>query len=376
MSRSNTARRAIAMALSSLLTLSPLGMPVAQADKIRDIATIQGIRENAVIGYGLVVGLDSSGDQTTQTPFTTQTLNNMLSELGITVPAGINMQLRNVAAVMVTASMPAFASPGQQLDVTVSSVGTARSLRGGTLLMTPLKGADGQVYALAQGNMVIGGAGAESGGSSVTVNQLSSGRIPSGATIERTVPLSLGNSGIISLDLKRADFNTAAATMTAINKFFRRQVATALDARSIQLEAPMDTAERVGFLAQVQNIQVNESAPPAKVTINARTGSVILNSDVKLRRAAVAHGNLSITIDKNEEVSQPNALSNGQTTKTSRPDIRIQTESGALQVLPASADLVDVVNSLNALGASTQDLISILEALKAAGSLQADLEII
>lgn len=370
------ARRTCALALSAIMTLSPLGLSVAEADKIRDIATIQGIRDNAVIGYGLVVGLDSSGDQTTQTPFTTQTLNNMLSELGITVPPGVNMQLRNVAAVMVTASLPPFASPGQQLDVTVSSVGTARSLRGGTLLMTPLKGADGQVYALAQGNMVIGGAGAESGGSSVTINQLSSGRIPSGATIERSVALDLGNSGIISLDLKRADFNTAASTMRAINAFFRRQVATALDARSIQLEAPMDAAERVSFLAQVQNIQVTENAPAPKVTINARTGSVILNADVKLRRAAVAHGNLSVTIDKNEEVSQPNAFSNGRTTKTSRPDIRVQTESGALQVLPASADLVDVVNSLNALGASTQDLISILEALKASGSLQADLEII
>lgn len=376
MPRSITARRALSLALGTLLTLSPAVVPLASADRIRDIATIQGIRDNAVIGYGLVVGLDGSGDQTTQTPFTTQTLNNMLSELGITVPSGTNMQLRNVAAVMITANIPPFASPGQQIDVTVSSVGTAKNLRGGTLLMTPLKGADGQVYALAQGNVVIGGAGAESGGSSVTINQLSSGRIPAGATIERSVALDMSRNGIINLDLKRADFNTAAATMAAINRYFKRPIATAMDARNIQLLAPMDPAERVGFLAQVQNVQVNEAAPAAKVTINARTGSVIMNADVKLRRAAVAHGNLSITIDRQDEVNQPGPLSNGETRTTPRANIAVQSESGALQIVPASTDLVDVVNSLNALGASTQDLISILEALKAAGSLQADLEII
>lgn len=376
MPRSTTVRRACSLALSSLLALSPAAVPLASADRIRDIATIQGIRDNAVIGYGLVVGLDGSGDQTTQTPFTTQTLNNMMSELGITVPPGTNMQLKNVAAVMVTANIPPFASPGQQLDVTVSSVGTAKNLRGGTLLMSPLKGADGQVYALAQGNVVIGGVGAESGGSSITINQLSSGRIPGGATIERTIPLDMSRNGIVNLDLKRADFGTAAATMAALNRHFKRPVATAMDARNIQLVAPMDPAERVGFLAQVQSVQVNEMAPPAKVTINARTGSVIMTSDVKLRRAAIAHGNLSITIDRQDEVSQPGPLSNGETRTTPRTNIGIQSESGALQVVPASADLVDVVNSLNALGASTQDLISILQALKASGSLQADLEII
>ena len=376
MPRSTTAHRALSLALGTLLTLSPLAVPVASADRIRDIATIQGIRDNAVIGYGLVVGLDGSGDQTTQTPFTTQTLTNMLSELGITVPAGTNMQLRNVAAVMVTASIPPFASPGQQLDVTVSSVGTAKNLRGGTLLMTPLKGADGQVYALAQGNVVIGGVGAEAAGSSITINQLSSGRIPAGATIERTVALDMSRNGIVSLDLKRADFNTAARTMAAINRYFRRTVATAMDARNIQLVAPMSPAERVGFLAQVQDIQVTEMAPPPKVTINARTGSIVMNAEVRLREAAVAHGNLSITIERQDEVSQPGPLSNGQTRRVPRAKIGVQSESGALQIVPTSANLVDVVNSLNALGASTQDLISILQALKAAGSLQADLEII
>ena len=376
MPRSTTAHRALSLALGTLLTLSPLAVPVASADRIRDIATIQGIRDNAVIGYGLVVGLDGSGDQTTQTPFTTQTLTNMLSELGITVPAGTNMQLRNVAAVMVTASIPPFASPGQQLDVTVSSVGTAKNLRGGTLLMTPLKGADGQVYALAQGNVVIGGVGAEAAGSSITINQLSSGRIPAGATIERTVALDMSRNGIVSLDLKRADFNTAARTMAAINRYFKRTVATAMDARNIQLVAPMSPAERVGFLAQVQDIQVTEMAPPPKVTINARTGSIVMNAEVRLREAAVAHGNLSITIERQDEVSQPGPLSNGQTRRVPRAKIGVQSESGALQIVPTSANLVDVVNSLNALGASTQDLISILQALKAAGSLQADLEII
>ncbi|WP_027350597.1 flagellar basal body P-ring protein FlgI [Halotalea alkalilenta] len=362
------------LALSAVLASALPGS--AAAERIGDIATIQGVRDNAIIGYGLVVGLDNTGDQTTQTPFTAQTLNNMMSELGITIPSGVNMQLRNVAAAMVTAQLPAFASPGQQIDVTVSSVGTARSLRGGTLLMTPLKGADGQVYALAQGNLVIGGAGAQAAGSSITVNQLSAGRIPNGATIERGVLLDLGSDGLVGLDLKRADFTTATTAMNAINGYFGRSVASAIDGRTLMLQAPTDPSARVAFISQVQNIRMESAAPSPKVTINARTGSVVMNSDVRLRRAAVAHGSLSIVIDAQPIVSQPNPFGGGQTAVVPNANITMQQQGGALQMLNASPDLLDVVNALNMLGATPGDLISILEALKASGSLQAELEVI
>lgn len=348
----------------------------AGAETLRELASFAGVRDNTLVGYGLVVGLDGSGDQTMQTPFTTQGLTNMFSQLGITVPAGTNMQLRNVAAVMVTADLPPFARPGQRIDVVVSSVGNARSLRGGTLLMTPLKGVDGQTYALAQGNLLVGGVGAEAGGSSAQINQQAGGRISGGAMVEREVPLQLGgDNGVLELQFHDADFDTTWRAVQAINEEFGSPVASAVNGGVIRLVGPRDDNRRVAFMARVERIQLNPSDAPAKVVINSRTGSVVLNGRVTLRPAAVAHGNLSVTIDTRFGVSQPAPFGEGETVVVPDSDIRIEQESGALQVVEG-ADLMEVVDALNALGATPQDLMSILQALKSAGALRAELEIL
>lgn len=350
---------------------------LVQAEQVRDIADFAGVRDNALVGYGLVIGLDGTGDQTMQAPFTGQGLTNMLSQLGITVPPGTNMQLRNIAAVMVTAKLPPFSRPGQQIDVVVSSIGNARSLRGGTLLMTPLKGVDGDTYALAQGNLLVNGAGAEAGGSSVQINQQAGGRISRGAIVEREVPLQLGDRhGVLDLYLRQPDFATAQRTVAAINREFGRSVASARDGGLIQLQGPLSPNERVSFMARVESVQVLPIAATPKVILNSRTGAVVLNGAVKLHRAAVAHGNLSIVIDTEPQVSQPEPFSEGETVVTEKSNISVQQQGTALRMIEGSADLVDVVKALNALGATPQDLMSILEALKAAGSLRAELEII
>lgn len=350
---------------------------LVQAEQVRDIADFAGVRDNALVGYGLVIGLDGTGDQTMQAPFTGQGLTNMLSQLGITVPPGTNMQLRNIAAVMVTAKLPAFSRPGQQIDVVVSSIGNARSLRGGTLLMTPLKGVDGDTYALAQGNLLVNGASAEAGGSSVQINQQAGGRISRGAIVEREVPLQLGDRhGVLDLYLRQPDFATAQRTVAAINREFGRSVASARDGGLIQLQGPLSPNERVNFMARVESVQVLPIAATPKVILNSRTGAVVLNGAVKLHRAAVAHGNLSIVIDTEPQVSQPEPFSEGETVVTEKSNISVQQQGTALRMIEGSADLVDVVKALNALGATPQDLMSILEALKAAGSLRAELEII
>jgi flagellar P-ring protein precursor FlgI len=360
---------------ATLLALCFVMLP-AHAERVRELASFAGVRDNQLVGYGLVVGLDGSGDQTTQAPFTSQSLTNMLSQLGVTVPPGTNLQLRNVAAVMVTADLPPFSRPGQRLDVVVSSIANASSLRGGTLLMTPLKGADGDTYAIAQGNMLVGGAGAQAGGSSVQINQQSSGRIPNGALVEREVPLNLGgNGGALELQLNDADFGTVQRMVSAINSEFGRSVAYARNGRVIALDGPMDANERVNFMARVENVQVTPTEAPARVVLNARTGSVVMNSAVTLRRAAVAHCNLSIMIDTQFGVSQPNPLGQGETVVVPDADINIEQQEAYLQIVEG-AQLNEVVNALNALGATPQDLMSILEALKASGSLRAELEII
>ena len=356
------------------LLLALLATTQVHAQTLRELADFAGVRDNALVGYGLVVGLDGSGDQTMQTPFTTQSLTNMFSRLGITVPPGTNMQLRNVAAVMVTATLPPFAAPGQHIDVVVSSVGNAKSLRGGTLLMTPLKGVDGNTYAIAQGNMLVGGAGASAGGSSVQINQQSGGTISDGAIVERSVPLELGqNGGMLALQLKRADFGTAQRVVDAINGAMGRQVASAENARTIRVDGPQDPNQRVDFIARIQSLEVTPVDAPARVIINARNGSVVLNQRVTLQPAAVAHGDLSVVISTENTVSQPAPFSNGKTTVVQNSAINITKQRGSLNVVKG-ADLMQVVDALNALGATPQDLMSILEALKAAGSLNADLE--
>ncbi|MFD0912354.1 flagellar basal body P-ring protein FlgI [Methylophilus luteus] len=367
-----TAKRLLSLLLASSLVLAT---PVAHAERIKDISNIQGVRANQLIGYGLVVGLDGTGDMTTQTPFTVQSIISMMNQMGITLPPGTNLQLKNVAAVMVTSSLPAFAQPGQTLDVTVSSMGNAKSLRGGTLLMTPLKGADGQIYAMGQGNLVVGGVGAAANGSSAQINHLSVGRISDGATVERALPNTLLNQDLVKLELKDSDFSTANNVVEAINKKFGPMTAQAESGRVIQVRPP-ETMSRVSFLANLETINVSLAATPAKIIMNARTGSVVMNKAVTLDSCAVSHGNLSVVVNTSPVISQPGPFSNGQTVSTAISEININKEPGKVLKLNNGANLADVVKALNSIGTTPQDLLAILQAMKAAGALNAELEVI
>ena len=367
----------VLIALAWLIASAALWWPdSAEAARIKELATVQGVRSNALAGYGLVVGLDGTGDQTTSAPVTTQSINALLQQMGVTVPPGTSMQLKNVAAVMVTAQLPAFAQPGQVIDVNVSSLGNAKSLRGGLLIATPLKGADGQIYAMAQGNLLVGGAGAAAGGSKVQINHLSAGRIPDGATVERSVPTPINQGEFMQLDLNSSDFNTAREVARAINKRMGEGLAQALDGRVVRVRMPITPDERVSFMADIENLQIERASPAARVVINARTGSVVMNNAVTLSACAVAHGSLSVTINSTPVVSQPNALAGGQTVVREKADISIKQEPGALIQMPAGTKLADVVKALNSMGATPQDLLAILQAMKSAGALNAELEVI
>ena len=349
----------------------------AQAARLKEVASVQGVRTNQLVGYGLVVGLDGTGDQTTSTPFTTQSINALLQQMGVTVPAGTSMQLKNVAAVLVTAQLPPFAQPGQQVDVTVSSLGNSKSLRGGTLIATPLKGADGQIYALAQGNLIVGGAGASAAGSKVQINHLSAGRVPEGATVERAVPTPLNQGEYLQLDLNSHDYNTAREVARAVNARMGAGVAQALDGRVVRVRMPESPDARVAFMADIENLPLDLAPPAAKIVINARTGSVVVNQTVTVSPCAVAHGNLSVTISSTPVISQPSALSSGGTTVSrDKADITIRQEPGSLIQLPAGTKLAEVVKGLNSLGATPQDLLAILQAMKTAGALNAEIEVI
>lgn len=366
------------MKLPHLLLLAMLALTGAAhaAERIKDIAAVQGVRVNQLIGYGVVVGLDGTGDQTTQTPFTTQSITNMLTQMGVTLPPGVNMQLKNVAAVMVTAELPPFSQPGQTIDVTVSSMGNAKSLRGGTLVLTPLKGADGQVYAMAQGNLVVSGAGAAANGNQTQINHLSAGRIPAGATVERSVATALGESGAINLELRQSDFTTASRVVDAVNARFGTGTARALNGRVIQVKTPVGESERVAFLGAIESLDVSPAPAMAKVIINARTGSVVMNRAVMLDASAVSHGNLSVTITSQPVISQPAPLSRGETVVTQQSQIEIRQQPGEVMLLAGGASLADVVKALNSIGATPLDLLAILQALKASGALRAELEVI
>ncbi len=368
----------LSVLITSIVIVFGMGLlPVVHAERLKDLASIQGVRHNQLVGYGLVVGLDGSGDQTTQTPFTVQSVISMLKQLGISLPATTNnMQLKNVAAVMVTASLPPFSQPGQNLDITISSIGNAKSLRGGTLLMAPLKGADGQIYAMAQGHVLVSGAGAGAAGSRTTVNHLSVGRISGGAIVERAVQTTLGDGDSIFLELNDNDFSTASRVVEAINKNFGGEIAIAQDGRVIRVRAPEASSQRVAFLGALENLNVTPGRLAAKVILNARTGSVVMNQSVTLEACAVSHGNLSVVVSTNNAVSQPNPLTNGQTAPVQNAQVAIKSESGKVMMLPGGASLADVVRALNAIGATPQDLLAILQAMKAAGSLRAELEII
>ena len=346
-------------------------------ERIKDLASVGGVRANQLVGYGLVVGLDASGDQTSQVLFTIQSLNNMLQQFGITVPDNINPQLTNVAAVSVHADLPAFLKPGTRLDVTVSSIGNAGSLRGGSLLMTPLKGADGQVYAMAQGNLVVGGFGVSGDdGSSITVNIPSSGRIPGGATVEREVPSAFLQQERLALNLHRPNFTTAQRMAEAINTTFGAGAARPVDAVSVEVQAPADAGQRIAFLAALENLEVAPGSEPARVIVNSRTGTVVISNEVRVLPAAVAHGSLSVTISERPGVSQPGAFAGGETAVVPQTDIEVEQGDGRMFLFDSGVSLNEIIQAVNQVGAAPGDLVAIMEALKEAGALRAQLVVI
>ncbi|MFK7912682.1 MAG: flagellar basal body P-ring protein FlgI [Pseudomonadales bacterium] len=364
--------------VSCLLGLVLLAFqPTAQAQRIKDLVSVAGVRSNQLVGYGLVVGLDGTGDQTAQTPFTLQTFRNMLREFGVQLPAGANPQLKNIAAVTVHADLPAFSKPGQTIDITISSVGNAKSLRGGTLLITPLKGLDNKVYAIGQGNLVVGGFGAEGqDGSSITLNVPSVGRIPDGATVERAAPDGFNRSERVVLNLNRSDFTTARRVSEAINETFGPDVAEALDATSIAVRAPQLPGQRTAFVSVLEGLQVEPDQAIARIVLNSRTGTIVIGENVRVAPAAVTHGSLSVTISENLEVSQPNALAGGQTAVVPRSNIEVNEENSRMFYFAPGVALQDIVASVNEVGAAPADLMAILEALKQAGALHAELVVI
>ena len=352
----------------------PLVFNTAHAERIKDITSIAGVRSNQLIGYGLVVGLDGSGDKA---PFTTQTFRNMMAEFGITIPQGVDPKLKNVAAVSITAEMPAFAKPGQRLDITVSSLGNAKSLRGGSLLFAPLKGADGQVYAIAQGNLVVGGFGIQGNdGSKLTVNVPSVGRIPNGATIERSIPNAFGHGDSLILNLDQPNFTTARHIIDHLNDLLGPGTAEALDATSIRLSAPRDLSQRVSFLSVVENMEVEMGQARAKVIINSRTGTIVMGQNVRIDAVAVTHGSLTVTIQENLEVTQPNALAGGETAIVPKTQINAEQENNRMFKFGPGVSLSQIVDAVNEVGAAPGDLMAILEALTQAGALKAELIVI
>ena len=357
-----------------LLFLLPLA---AQAERIKDLTEIQGVRSNQLVGYGLVVGLDGTGDQTAQTPFTVQSLKSMLAQYGITLPANVNPQVKNIAAVSIHAELPPFAKIGQKIDVTVSSLGNAKSLRGGSLLMTPLKGADGRIYAIAQGNLVVGGLGVEGqDGSRVTINIPSAGRIPNGATVEKEVqnPFALGD--YITLNLKRPDFTTAKRLSDTINRVLGPDNAFAQDSVTVKIRAPQDVSQRVGFMSFVENLEFQPGEAPARVIVNSRTGTVVIGNRVRVYPAAVSHGNMTVTITNTNQVSQPEPLSGGQTVQTVQSQVEVTQDNNRMFLFNAGVTLDEIVRAVNQVGASPGDLVAILESLKQVGALSAELIII
>lgn len=378
--QSRPAARVRAHRFRPVLALLPALLLVtgtARAERVEDLASVAGVRSNQLIGYGLVVGLDGTGDQTSQTPFTIQSIENMLAKFGVTVPSNANPMLKNVAAVTVHATLPPFAKPGQTIDVTVSSIGNATSLRGGSLIMAPLRGADGQVYAMAQGSILVSGFGvAGKDGSSITVNIPSSGRIPNGATVERSVPNDFDSSPYVTLNLDTPDFTTATRLTNAINQLLGSGTAEALDAVSVRVRAPLDPSQRIAYVSTLERLNIDPATPPARVIINSRTGTVVISSEVRVMAAAVASGSLTVTITERPQVSQPNGFSNGVTTVVPHSTIDVKQEKAHMFKFPAGVNLNEIVRAVNSVGAAPGDLVAILEALKEAGALRAQLIVI
>lgn len=375
----NAARKRTAMNIFRFLATALLLLAVgtAQAERIKDLASIQGVRDNELVGYGLIVGLTGTGDSANSAPYTGQSMRSMLKRLGVNIPDGVALDTKNVAAVALSATLPAFAKPGQKIDVTASSIGNAASLKGGTLLLTALRGVDGEVYALAQGNIVVGGIGvATGGGNSVTVNVPTAGRVPNGASVERAVPSPFSEGGNIVLDLHTADFTTAKRVVDVINETYGVGSATALDGGSIAVRAPAYVGAKVGFIAELENLELTPGDAAARVIVNSRTGTVVIGRHVKITATAVSHGNLTVTVTNTPQVSQPGALSGGSTQVVNQQSVAVKEEKNPAFVFDPGVSLDDIVNAINRVGASPSDLIAILEALKAAGALHAELVVI
>lgn len=373
------AARALVFALAALAGLAALGTTApAHAERIKDLSMVAGVRTNQLVGYGLVVGLNGTGDQTTMAPFTLQSIENLLQRFGVTIPPNTNPMINNVAAVTVTAELPPFSKPGQTIDVTVASIGDAQSLRGGNLLMTALRGADGEVYAMAQGNVLISGFGVMGkDGSKMSLNVPSSGRIPNGATVERSVPVRFAGDAPVVLNLNTPDFTTASRVAGGINTVLGAGTAEALDAVSVRVKAPQSADQRTAFIAMLEEIEVNPGEAPARVIINSRTGTVVISSQVRVTAAAVAHGSLSVTITERQDVSQPNSFSQtGQTVTTQRSSIDVRQSDAHMFVFQAGVNLDEIVRAVNQVGAAPSDLVAILEALRQAGALRAQLIVI
>ncbi|MBK8992101.1 MAG: flagellar basal body P-ring protein FlgI [Gammaproteobacteria bacterium] len=374
--RTSLARRASFLGAVALVLLSCAG--VARAERLKDIAALAGVRNNHLIGYGLVVGLDETGDQTTQAPFTSQSLMRMLRQFGIALPEGMRLQLKNIAAVAVHAQLPPFAKPGQTIDVTVSSLANAKSLRGGTLLLTPLKGVDGEVYALAQGDLVVGGFGAEGqDGSRVTVNVVNAGRIANGAIVERGVETSFTQGSELQFNLLRPDFTTAKHVAERINGMLGSDVANALDAGTVHVRGPQDADQRVSFVSLLENLEVEPGEAPARVVINSRTGTIVVGNHVSVEPVAVTHGSMTVVVTENPQVSQPGPFGGlGRTVVTPQSDVQIDQEGNRMWKLAGVTTLDQLVEAVNSVGAAPGDLMAILEALKQSGALRADLIVI
>lgn len=349
----------------------------AQAERIKDLTSIQGVRDNDLVGYGLIVGLTGSGDSANSAPYTGQSMRSMLKRLGVNIPDGVTLDTKNVAAVALSATLPAFAKPGQKIDVNVSSIGNAASLKGGTLLMTSLRGVDGEVYAIAQGNVIVGGVGVQTAnGNSVTINVPTAGRIPSGASVERAVPSPFANGNHLVLDMHSADFTTANRIVDAINEAFGKGTASAIDGGSIAVRAPGTVGEKVGFIAELENLELTPGDAAARIVVNSRTGTVVIGRHVKISATAVSHGNLTVTVTNTPQVSQPNAFAGGNTAVVNQENVNVSEEKNPAFVFDPGVSLDDIVNAINRVGASPSDLIAILEALKAAGALRAELIVI
>lgn len=357
-----------------LIAAFSLSMP-AHAERIKDMGGFQGLRTNQLTGYGVVVGLNGTGDDSLD--YATLGVKGAMSRFGMNLPAGINPALKNSAAVMITADLQPFAKPGQRIDITVSAIGKAKSLRGGTLLMAPLYGADGQIYAMAQGNLVVGGLGVEAAdGSKVSVNIPSAGRIDGGATVERSVDTGFASSERLTFNLAEQDLTNAQRVAEAINKSLGAGRAQASDGASISISAPVGAEARVRMMSQIENLEVARADPPARVIVNARTGTVVINGAVRISSAAVSHGKLTVRVDEKPTVVQPNAFSKGQTAVQQSSEISVEESNRPAFVMPRGASLSEIVNAINRIGASPGDLVAILEALKQAGALSAELIVI